>query len=162
MPLNIDWQQILLHLLNFVVLFAILYFLLYKPVKQFMEKRAEYYKNLDEEAKTNLAEAEKAKEEYLKKLDLVEDEIAAKRQEAHIKMEEASAAKIKLAKEEAEKIVAEAHKDIEYDRIKMMKQAKKEIRHMVTSAAEKFVAKSTTPEAFDEFLEAAKRGEDDE
>lgn len=162
MPLNVDWQQILLHLFNFIVLFAILYFLLYKPVKQFMEKRTEYYKNLDDEARANLADSEKTKEEYQKKLDTVEDEISAKRQEAYIKMEEVSAAKIKLAEEEAAKIVAEAHKDIEYDRVKMMKQAKKEIRHMVTSAAEKFVAKSTTSEAFDEFLEAAKRGEEDE
>ena len=40
-PLNIDWQQILLHLLNFVILFAILYFLLYDPVKKFMDKRCE-------------------------------------------------------------------------------------------------------------------------
>ena len=38
-PLNIDWQQILLHVLNFVILFGGLYFLLYKPVKNFMAKR---------------------------------------------------------------------------------------------------------------------------
>ena len=48
-PLNIDWQQILLHLFNFAILFAILYFLLYKPVKDFMAKREEYYKNMDAE-----------------------------------------------------------------------------------------------------------------
>ncbi len=29
-PLNIDWQQILLHLLNFVILAGGLYFLLYQ------------------------------------------------------------------------------------------------------------------------------------
>ena len=43
MPLNIDWQQILLHLLNFLILFAGLYFILYKPVKKFMKKRADGY-----------------------------------------------------------------------------------------------------------------------
>ena len=32
-PLNIDWQQILLHALNLVLLVAGLYLLLYKPVK---------------------------------------------------------------------------------------------------------------------------------
>ena len=31
MPLNINLQQILLHALNFVILFGALYFLLYKP-----------------------------------------------------------------------------------------------------------------------------------
>ena len=38
-PLNIDWQQILLHLLNFVILAGGLYLLLYKPVQTFMETR---------------------------------------------------------------------------------------------------------------------------
>jgi F-type H+-transporting ATPase subunit b len=47
MPLNIDFQQIFLHLLNFTLLFAILYYLLYSPVKNFMAKRDEYYANMD-------------------------------------------------------------------------------------------------------------------
>ena len=68
MPLNIDWQQILLHLLNFVILFAILYLLLYRPVKRFMGRRAEHYKKMDEEANANLAESERAKAEYAEKL----------------------------------------------------------------------------------------------
>ena len=46
-PLNIDWQQILLHLLNFVILAGGLYLLLYKPVKTFMEKRQQYYQEQD-------------------------------------------------------------------------------------------------------------------
>lgn len=49
-PLNIDWQQILLHLLNFVILFAGLYLLLYKPVKAFMQKRREHYEKMDKDA----------------------------------------------------------------------------------------------------------------
>ena len=36
-PLNIDWQQILLHALNLVILIAGLYLLLFKPVKRFMD-----------------------------------------------------------------------------------------------------------------------------
>ena len=37
-PLNIDWQQILLHLLNFVILAGGLYLLLYKPVVTALRK----------------------------------------------------------------------------------------------------------------------------
>ena len=159
MPLNIDWQQILLHLFNFVILFAILYFLLYKPVKQFMEKRGEYYKNLDDEAKANLAESEKAKEEYQKKLANAEDEISARKKKAHMEIEEANAALKKHAEKEAEKIVADARKNIEHDRTKMLKEAQDEITDMVTKAAEKLVYKSSTSQAFDQFLDTAKRGE---
>ena len=34
LPLNIDWQQILLHALNLVILVGGLYALLFKPVKK--------------------------------------------------------------------------------------------------------------------------------
>ena len=56
-PLNINLQQILLHLLNFVILFAVLYFFLYDPVKKFMDNRIQYYQDIDEQAKQNLQEA---------------------------------------------------------------------------------------------------------
>lgn len=162
MPLNIDFQQILLHLLNFTVLFAILYFLLYKPVKKFMDQRVEYYKNLDEESKAKLADAEKAKEEYQEKLALVDDEISAKKRQAHRDIEDAHAAKIKSAKEEADQIIANAHKTIEDERAKMLKEAQSEITDMVVNAAEKLVAQSTTSKSFDNFLDVAERGEADE
>ena len=42
-PLNIDWQQILLHMFNLIILTGGLYFLLYQPVTAFMKKRQEYY-----------------------------------------------------------------------------------------------------------------------
>ena len=42
-PLNIDWQQILLHFFNFSILVGGLYLLLFKPVKSFMEKREKHY-----------------------------------------------------------------------------------------------------------------------
>ena len=45
--LGIDIQQILLHLLNFVILFTGLYVLLYGPVKKFMDSRIEEYKKQD-------------------------------------------------------------------------------------------------------------------
>ena len=55
-PLNIDWQQILLHLLNFVILEGGLYLLLYKPVKAFMDKRTAYYRDQDAQAAKALAD----------------------------------------------------------------------------------------------------------
>ena len=58
MPLNIDPQQILLHWMNLAILIGGLYFLLYKPVKQFMEKREAHYKDLDAQAAEKLAQAE--------------------------------------------------------------------------------------------------------
>ena len=72
MPLNIDWQQILLNWMNFVILAGGLYFLLYKPVKQFMAKREEYYQELDQQVQEKLSQAEELKTQYQVKLDVAE------------------------------------------------------------------------------------------
>ena len=75
MPLNINLQQILLHALNFVILFGAMYFLLYKPVKSFMDSRKAHYEKMDEDAKAVLAEAEKTKAGYEAQLKSADEEI---------------------------------------------------------------------------------------
>ena len=68
LPLNVDLQQILLHLFNVVLLFGILYFLLYKPIKDFMNKRTQYYKDMDDKAKADLEEADNTMKRSLPRL----------------------------------------------------------------------------------------------
>lgn len=162
LPLNINIQQIFLHLFNFVILFAILYFLLYKPVKKFMDERIEYYKKVDDEAKLNLEASEKTKEEYLEKLASAEEEISAKKEKARKDIEAANAIRIKEAENKAKKIIDDAYQTTERQHEKMLSEAKNEISGMVISAAEKLVVKSSTEEAYDLFLDVAKRSEEDE
>ena len=162
MPLNIDWQQILLHLLNFVILFAILYFLLYRPVNKFMEKRCEYYKNLDDDAQKNLQQSEKLKNEYAEKLRCADSEIERKTQEAYLQLSEKNEKKMRLAKQEAETIISEARKNAEAERSKILESAQREISDMVASATENLVLGATTSQSYDNFLDLAQRGEVDE
>ena len=161
-PLNIDWQQILLHLLNFVVLFAILYFLLYDPVKKFMDKRCEYYKKLDDDAKANLADAEKVKNEYLEKIKSVDAEIEQKRQSAYQAISENTEKSMLAARQEAEAIISDAHKKAGNEHKKILEDAQSEIADMVASATEKLVLQSSTSESYEQFLMAVERGEKDE
>ncbi len=162
LPLNIDLQQILLHLFNFVVLFAVLYFLLYKPVKDFMEKRTEYYRKLDEDAKANLEASERVKSEYMDKLAAAEAEIADKKEKARKELEAVNADKMKQAEREAAQIVAEAHQTVEKERVKMLNEAQSYISDMVVSSVEKIVLQSGTSESFDQFLDAVERGGENE
>lgn len=161
MPLNIDWQQILLHLLNFVLLFAILYFLLYKPVRKFMAKRAEYYESLDAQAKQALAEAEQSRDAYAEKLAAADAEIADRKKEAFAELEEASELHRHRTEEQAKKLIEDAHASIEADRTKMLQEARREITGLVAEAAEKLVTSDTTAQAYDRFLDTAERGESD-
>lgn len=162
MPLNIDFQQIFLHLFNFVVLFAILYFLLYKPVKNFMDQRVAYYKDLDEQAKKNLADAEQDKAEVEQRLAGVDQELMERRLKIRAEIDAAVEARLQRAEDEADRIIADARENITHERSNMIKKANKEITSMVITAAEKLVRQATTSEAFDEFLETAKRGEGNE
>lgn len=158
MPLNIDFQQIFLHLLNFVILFSVLYFLLYAPVKKFMDSRTEYYKSMDEEAKANLNESENVKSEYAAKLKSADTEIEQKKKEAYQAIAEEKAKKLDSAKEEAEKIVSEACVRAEDERTKILKKAQSEVSQMVIDAMEKVVLQSDTAESYEKFLDTVERG----
>ena len=63
LPLNIDWQQILLHLFNFLILAGGLYLLLYKPVKQFMDKREQTYQAMNDAADQKAQQAQQAQQQ---------------------------------------------------------------------------------------------------
>lgn len=82
-PLNIDYQQILLHLFNFSILAGGLYLLLYRPVKQFMERREAYYEDIHRQAQEDRDQAEQLKaacQEKLAQADAVIGPSAGRRQ----------------------------------------------------------------------------------
>ena len=154
MPLNIDWQQILLHLLNFVILFTGLWFLLYKPVRSFMQKRKEHYEKMDADAEKKHAEAEEKRAVYEEKLAHAEDEIAEKRRLAEKETAEYDERKRRETDELAKNIVADARQDAARIKAQATKEARAEIASIVTDAVEKIVLEDTASEAFDQFLDA--------
>lgn len=152
LPLNVDWQQILLHLLNFVLLFGILYFLLYKPVKEFMQKRVDYYKDMDDKAKAGLAQAEQAKSEYEDKLKNVNAQIEQMKQDASAKLQEEKKRALENAGKEAEKIVADAKDKASKEHDRMIADARNEITELIGEAAEKIVMGGDVSESYDSFF----------
>lgn len=162
MPLNIDFQQIFLHLLNFTILFAILYFLLYTPVKNFMAKREEYYAQMDKEANTHLEDAVREKEEYTALRSSANAEINKEREKAHKELDQLYSAKVRQAEEDATKILANARQDAEREKTQIISSAQAEISEMITAATEKIVLQSSASEAFDQFLDAAEGGISDD
>lgn len=161
LPLNIDFQQVLLHIFNSFLLFVILYFLLYKPVKTFIDKREAYYNELDNRANDKLSDADKLLKEYNDKLASADKEIEEKKTEANKIIDAENSARIEKAKEQAEGIVAKAVAQAKTERDLIISQANNEIADMVSSAAEKLVF-SDTSEAFDKFLENAEGSADNE
>lgn len=157
MPLNIDWQQILLHLANFVLLAGGLTFLLYKPVKKFMDDRTAYYENLDREAREKLEDAERSKSEYEAQLAQVEEQIIEKRAQAAKETEKAAEAQLQEAEKKAKELVEKARKRSEEESHKLMAQTRQEITRLAVDAARKVLV--SQEEAYDQFLEEAENGE---
>lgn len=160
-PLNIDWQQILLHLFNFVILFGGLYFLLYKPVKKFIAKREEYYKEIDDKTNNALADAEKLKADYTLKLEEADETIRNRRLESQREAKEAADAKIDEAKAQAEKIISNAKADAQRCKDKIIEQSQEEIKELAVKAAEKLLISSSS-EAYDKFLDSAEEAQKNE
>ena len=140
-PLNINWQQILLHLFNFIILAGGLYILLYKPVKNFMQKREDYYREIDDAAKAKLNAAENAKTEYAEKLKDVQKEIDGIKSAAAAEADKTAKERIAAAENEKNKILLEANSEIE---------------NMVSAAIDK-VLSPKSGNSIDEFLDAVRK-----
>ena len=163
MPLNIDPQQILLHLFNMVLLFGILYILLYKPVHDFMDKREEEYRQRDKSTKDALADAERLKTEYETKLSEAERENAVTRADISAKAEADREKIISDAHEHAAKIVEDARDKATKEHDRLIARAQTEIAEYVSRAAEKIVMKEgDLTDDFDSFFESVNSRKDND
>ena len=161
LPLNIDFQQILLHLLNFVILAGGLYLLLYGPVKKFMDKRETAFAEREQSVKDGLQKAEDLKAEYEKRIAASEEEVAKIKSDAAKKAAAEGEAAIEQAKAQAADIVVAARKEALHEKDRIMTEAQKEISDLAADAAEKLISQSTS-DSFDSFLDDAERGAENE
>ena len=154
MPLNIDFQQIFLHLLNFTILFAALDLLLYRPVKAFMDARAAGYAEKDRQARETLEEAERVKADYERKLAEASGEIRRQKEQAQQASLAAAEEQRRQAEAEVAHLLAQARTEARLEKEHILQEARGEIEEMVATAAEKLILANTSA-AYDQFLDAA-------
>ena len=153
-PLNIDFQQILLHLLNFVILFAILFFLLYKPVKNFMEKRRKVYEEMDEQANAAKAEAEQIRQQCEEQLAGLDAQLEEQKKEAMDAAQKRAKGITDSAQAQAADIISKAEKQAEAERDRIIAEAGDKLTEMAKEAAGKALFTNTS-DAFESFLNTA-------
>ena len=161
MPLNIDIQQILLHMLNFVILFAIGYFLLYNPIKKFMDKREKYYSDMDEEAEKKLSDSEKLRADYEEKLKELNGETERIKSDALTEARAKADEMIKDAKAEASDIISSARAQGEAEKNDIIRSASDEIRELARSTAEKLIT-SENEDEYNKFLKSVEEADNGE
>jgi len=155
MPLNIDWQQILLHWMNLVILTGGLYFLLYKPVTEFMDKRDAYYQGLEKQAQDKLAQAEEKMAQAQAKLDGAGEEIRQARIKAQQSVQQATQDQLDQAKAQAQQILLHARTEAEHDREEILRSSQRDLRKLAAAATRKLALEQ---DPFDQFLDLAEGG----
>lgn len=160
MPLNIDFQQVLLHLLNFVILAGGLYLLLYKPVKKFMDSRQAHFAELEAKAAETQNEAEAVKAAYESRLAEAEAEISKRKAEAAQLSAEAAAQELVKAKAKADELLRESRKNAEAEKRQIVDGARAELVQLAVDAARKIVM--DTDEAYLSFAQAVSAEKPDE
>ena len=161
-PLNINVQQILLHLFNFVVLATGLYVLLYKPVRSFMDQRIAYYEEQEQHAQKLKEDSEQLQKEHEARMQEMQEEVGKVKAE-EMKAVTAKSQQILLhAKEQAAKIKSDADQEAIRNSERIKENAQAEIAKLVITAATKLMIQDKDGEngqaVYDKFLVSVKEG----
>jgi len=149
---------LLLQMVNFIVLIAILYRFLYRPLTDFLAKRQEGIKHSLEEASATREAAQRALDEYNAKLQSSEKEAQAIREAAERAAYEERQRLIKAAKEEATEFLAAARAEIEQDVKRARAQLREEVAILSVAVAEKIIRRSLEVQDHQRLVEEYIRG----
>ena len=128
--------------LSMLVLFPLLSYLLFNPVRDLLEKRKQRVADDQETAKRERQVATAFKEEYDQKLKEVDKEAEAILTEARKRAKQNEAKIVAEAKEEAARIIARANAEIELEKKRALNDMKQEMITIASMMAEKVVAAS--------------------
>lgn len=145
LPLNIDLQQVLLHMFNFVLLTGGLYFTLYKPVKKFMDDRAAGYEASAEQARQKLTEAEAAKAEYTARLQQVDSEVEQLKADAMRQAQKDVADILADADRQRRQMLTDAREAAQYENDRLLQEGREKLAELAVQAAAKLMTSSDAP-----------------
>lgn len=159
--MNLNPSDIALHLVNIVVLYALLRLLIYKPVRKFMDARAAKVRAQLDEAENISAKAREDQAEYAKRLAAVDEEAHDKLIASNRAAGEAAEAIAAEARAEAQKILAKAQAEADQQRRDIQRQVRPQITGMAVEIAEKLLGREVSAEdnraIIDSFFESLEK-----
>ena len=139
--------------LSMLVLFSLLSYLLFNPVRDMLEKRKQRVFDEQETAKRERQEATIYKEEYEQKLKDIKKEAEEILSEARKKAMKNEAKIVAEAKEEAARIMERANAEIELEKKHALDDMKQEMIAIATMMAQKVVAASIDTKVQESLIE---------
>lgn len=139
--------------LSMLLLFTVLSYLLFNPVRDVLEKRKQRIVDDKETAKREKEEAISYKEEYEKKLQEVDIEVQEILSQARKKAMKNEAKIVEEAREEAARIIARANAEIELEKKRALDDMKQEMITIASLMAQKVVTASIDTDVQESLIE---------
>jgi F-type H+-transporting ATPase subunit b len=160
--IGIEWNVLLAQLINFGILFGLLFIVLYKPMRRMFDERSA-------RIKASMEQAEGIKEQMAQTQERVREQLEGARREGQAILARATQMGEQLkeeakqeAKQEAAAIVVMARAEIERERDAAIAQLRNQFVDLAIAAAEKVVSKTLDREKhrqmIEEVLEQAQGG----
>ena len=158
--LGINMPTLVAQIINFVILFGLLYLVAYKPIMRMLDERSRKIKESMERTEFIRQQAERAEEEAEKRIEAASKEGQEVIARAVQTGEEVRQGAQQQAKQEAESLVARARSEIQRERDGAIVELRKEFADLTILAAGKVIDRSLDKEAhrqiIDKVLEESK------
>ncbi len=150
--LGINMPVLLAQIINFVILFGLLYLVAYKPIMRMLDERSRKIKESMEQTELIKQQAEHAEEEAKKRIDA-----AAKEGQEAIARAVRTGEGVKReaqeqAKQEAEALITRAQAEIQRERDEAIDELRKEFADITIMAAGKVIDRSLDKKAHREII----------
>jgi len=146
-------QEMVLTAISVLVLFVVLSYLLFNPVRKFLQDRKDKIASDLSTAEAGRREADTLRAEYEEKLKHADREVDVILNNAHKTGLENEARIVSKAKEEAARIIARAKEEACLEQNRMQDEVKREMIVIATLLASKIVASSMDMKAQDDLVE---------
>lgn len=156
--LGIDWKLLIAQMVNFLVLLAVLYKFLYKPLVAFLDARTNKISDSLKKAKEIEVSLKNTQAKVEEMISTAKKEAAKVLAEAQSKSEKIHQEKLAQTTAEAKTIVDRAKTAIQTEKEAMVGQAKTELAELVVKATGKILENTLTKEVDEKLVEKILKG----
>jgi F-type H+-transporting ATPase subunit b len=149
---HIDWKLILAQVVNFGIVFFVLYRFAIKPLGRVMDERKETMKKGLDDAKRHATLAEEAETLYNEELAKARIDAQALVKEMKTEVGKEKEIMLQQASADAQKILTEGRKALQDEKHHMIEEVEKEIAKLVVLATEKVLSGVTNPKLNEEIV----------
>jgi F-type H+-transporting ATPase subunit b len=150
--LGINLPVLLAQIINFIILFGLLYLVAYKPIMRMLDERSKKIKDSMEQTEYIKQQAEHAEEEAKKRIDAAAKEGQEAIGRAVRTGEEVKKEAQQKAKEDAEALIARARSEIQRERDEAIDDLRKEFADITIAAAGKVIDRTLDKKAHREII----------